>query len=170
MYVHLIYFKFEYVYYHSLNLSLLINIKLSLVKKFYTVKNLKAISLKKYLLPALLVAFMAFGLAAFFSSKPSEKSGRIYKLIQNYSPYYLDKRFGGLRILSKEDPEFQEKPDNMTLFKEFERLEKKWGKKHLKLNGSTLIVYDFNGTQTVEIALENKDELKFVQNFYGVKK
>ena len=74
-------------------------------------------SFKKYLPVALVLGFILFGLDAFFQSKPSSKNKRIYKTVQKYSPYYLDKRFGGLQIMSKEDPEFKEKPNNMTLFK-----------------------------------------------------
>ena len=51
--------------------------------------------LNKYLLPALFLGFLIFGLAAFMESKPSHKNARIYKAVQQYSPYYLDKRFGG---------------------------------------------------------------------------
>jgi len=81
-------------------------------------------SLRKYLPFALLLGFLVFGLNTFFQSRPSHKNARVYKTVQRYSPYYLDKRFGGLEILNKEDPEFKEKPNNMTLFKVFERLEK----------------------------------------------
>ena len=72
--------------------------------------------------------------------------------------------------MSKIDPEFKETPDNMTLFKEFERLENAWGKKHLKLDESILVIYDFNGTQVVKVPLQTQDELNFVKRFYGLKK
>lgn len=125
-------------------------------------------SLKKYLPLALLLGFLVFGLDAFFQSRPSHKNARIYKSVQKYSPYYLEKRFGGLEIVNKEDPEFKEKPNNMTLFKEFERLEKKWGKTHLKLNGNTLFIFDNNGTKVEKLPLQTKDELDFVHSYYGL--
>jgi len=125
-------------------------------------------SLRKYLPFALLLGFLAFGLSAFFQSRPSHKNARVYKTVQQYSPYYLDKRFGGLQIMNKEDPEFKEKPNNMTLFKEFERLEKKWGKKHMKLDGSTLYISDNNGTEVAKLSLQNKEEIDFVHNYYGL--
>ena len=67
---------------------------------------------------------VSYGLNAFLESKPSSKNARVYKTVQEYSPFYIDKRFGGLQIMSKEDSSFKEKPNNMTFFKEFERLEK----------------------------------------------
>ena len=124
--------------------------------------------LSKYLLPALFIGFLIFGLAAFMQSKPSHKNARVYKAVQQYSPYYLDKRFGGLQIMSKEDPEFKEKPNNMTLFKEFERLEKAWGKTHLKLQNNRLIILDDNGSQQAVLPLQNQEELEFVHRYYGV--
>jgi hypothetical protein len=122
----------------------------------------------KYLLPALFLGFLLFGLAAFMQSKPSHKNTRVYKMVQQYSPYYLDKRFGGLQIMSKTDPEFKEKPNNMTLFKEFERLEKAWGKTHLKLQNNQLIILDNNGSQQAVLPLQNQEELEFVHRYYGV--
>ena len=125
-------------------------------------------NLKKYLPIALLIGFILFGLSAFFQSRPSPKNERVYKTVQKYSPYHMDKRFGGLTILSKEDSEFKEKPNNMTLFKEFERLEKSWGKTHLKLNDHLLIIFDNNDTQQATLLLETKEELDFARQYYGL--
>jgi hypothetical protein len=123
----------------------------------------------KYLPVALFLAFFIFGLSALIESKPSSKDERVYKFVQHYSPYYLEKRFGGLEIRSKKDEEFKEKPNNITLFKEFERLERSWGKKHLKLHGDILLVLDENGTTKAKLPLQNKQELQFVQHYYGVR-
>jgi len=125
-------------------------------------------SFSKYLLPALFLAFFVFGLAAFMQSKPSHKNARVYKIVQRYSPYYFDKRFGGLQIMSKEDPEFKEKPNNTTVFKEFERLEKAWGKRHLQLQNDQLIILDNNGTKQAALLLRNQDEINFVRQYYGI--
>jgi len=125
-------------------------------------------TLKKLLPFALLIGFMLFGLSAFIQSKPSTKNDHVYKTVQKYSPYYMDKRFGGLTILNKEDPEFKEKPNNMTLFKEFERLEKSWAKTHLKLESNTLIILDNNGSVQATLPLQTKEELDFAQEFYGL--
>ena len=125
-------------------------------------------SLKKYLPLALVLGFFVFGLDAFFQSRPDAKNERVYKTVQQYSPYYLDKRFGGLQIMSKEDPDFKEKPTNMTLFNEFSRLEKEWAKTHLKLDNSNLIILDNNSTQISSLPLHTIEELDFVHNYYGI--
>ena len=126
-------------------------------------------SLNKYLPIALALGFLLFALDAFFQARPEPKNERVYKAVQKYSPYYLDKRFGGLEILNKEDKEFKEKPTNSTLFKEFQRLEKKWGEEHMKLEGNTLVIADNNGTEVAKLSLQNKEELDFVHSYYGLK-
>jgi hypothetical protein len=122
----------------------------------------------KYLPIALFLGFLVLGISAFIESKPSSKNERVYKFVQQYSPYYLEKRFGGLEIRSKKDEEFKEKPNNMTLFKEFERLERSWGREHLKLHGDTLLVVDENGTAQAKLPLQSTQELQFIQQYYGV--
>ena len=122
----------------------------------------------KYLPFALFLGFLLFGLNAFLESKPSSKNERVYKTVKEYSPFYVDKRFGGLQIVSKEDSSFKEKPDNMTFFKEFERLEKEWGKKHLKLENNTLLILDNNGKTKSTLPLNSRDEIEFVHHYYGV--
>ena len=125
-------------------------------------------SFKKYLPIALVLGFLIFGLDAFMQSKPSNKNKRVYQTVQKYSPYYLDKRFGGLTIMNREDPEFKEKPNNMTLFKEFEKLEKVWGKKHLSVKNNQLIIVDNNGTQLSSLPLQTKEEIDFIHQYYGI--
>jgi hypothetical protein len=125
-------------------------------------------SFRKYLPIALFLGFLIFGLDAFFQSRPDAKNGRVYKTVQQYSPYYLDKRFGGLQIMSKEDPEFKEKPTNKTIFKEFSRLEKEWAKTHLKLDNSNLVILDNNGTQISSLPLQTIEEIDFVHKYYGI--
>ena len=70
--------------------------------------------------------------------------------------------------MNKEDAEFKEKPNNMTLFKEFERLEKSWGKTHLKIESNTLIILDNNGSQLATLPLQTKEEMDFAQHYYGL--
>jgi len=125
-------------------------------------------SFKKYLPIALALGFLLFGLDAFFQAKPQAKNKRVYKIVQKYSPYYIDKRFGGLQIMSKEDPNFKEKPNNMTFFKEFSRLEKEWAKTHMKIVQNTLTITDNNGTEVTKLSLQTKEELAFVHSYYGL--
>jgi len=125
-------------------------------------------SFKKYLPIAFALGFLLFGLDAFFQAKPQAKNKRVYKTVQKYSPYYIDKRFGGLQIMSKEDSNFKEKPNNMTFFKEFSRLEKEWGQTHMKIEQSTLIIVDNNDTEVDKLSLQNKEELDFAHSYYGL--
>jgi hypothetical protein len=125
-------------------------------------------SFKKYIPLALLIGFFIFGLDAFLQSKPESKNPRVYKTVQEYSPYYMDIRFGGLQIMNKEDPEFKEKPTNMTVHKEFARLEKEWGKKHMKIDNNVLIISDNNDTVVEKLPLQTNAELDFARKYYGL--
>ncbi len=125
-------------------------------------------SLKKYLPFALILAFLAIAISAFIQSKPSHKNERVYTTVKKYSPYYTDQRFGGIQILSKEDPEFKENPDNMALFKRLDDLEKAWAQKHLKVEKNTLIILDNNGTQLSTLPLNTEEEINFTHTFYGI--
>ena len=125
-------------------------------------------ALRKYLPLVLFLAFLSLALLAFMSSKPRPKNARVYKAVQQYSPYYLDKRFGGLQIMSKEDKDFIEKPTNMTLFSEFSRLEREWGQTHLKIENNALIILDNNGTTQATLPLQKQEELNFIHSYYEV--
>ena len=124
--------------------------------------------MKKILFIALSLGFIFFGISAYIQSKPAPKNERIYKIIKQHSPYYLDKRFGGLQIMSREDKAFKEKPSNMEVFHRLEALEKKWGNSHLEIRKSTLTIKDNNGTVIKTIPFENQQEIDFVHAFYSI--
>ena len=73
--------------------------------------------MKKYLPIALMLGFFFVGFTIFITAKPTPKAP-IYKTISKYSPYYLEKRFGGLEILNKENKKFKEKPIMQTFLKD----------------------------------------------------
>jgi len=123
----------------------------------------------KFLPIALFLGFLIAGITLFIQAKPSHKNARVYKIVREYSPYYLQKTIGGLNIKKKGDKKFKESPDNAKLFKRFELLEKEWGKKHLKLNGTTLEILDNNNSIIKKVKLKNRDEINFITNYYGVK-
>ncbi len=125
--------------------------------------------LSKFLPFALFLAFFLIGFATFINSKPSHKNERVYKIVRKYSPYYIEKTFGGLIIKKKGDDKFKKEPDNANFFKEFEALEKKWGEGHLKLEGNSLNILDDSGKIVKKVELKNKDEINFVHKYYGVK-
>ncbi|RUM74779.1 MAG: hypothetical protein DSZ11_03420 [Sulfurovum sp.] len=123
--------------------------------------------MRNYLVIALGLGFAFLAINAFIASKPVSKAP-IYKSIEKYSPYYLEKRFGGLEILSKSDPEFKEKPNNMEVFHRMEFLEKEWGQKHLKMVSNELIISDDNGTELVKLPISHKEDSAFIHRYYGI--
>ena len=123
--------------------------------------------MKKYLFPALAIALTFMVLVAFQEAKPTPKTP-IYKEVQKYSPYYLDKRFGGLQIMSKIDGKFKEKPTNIEVFHRLEYLEKEWAKTHLKRFNNKLIIMDNNGTEITSISILSNEDNKFIHTFYGI--
>jgi len=125
-------------------------------------------SFRKNIPIIVLLAFVLLGISAFLQSKPSHKNERVYTTVKQYSPYYLDKRFGGLQIMSKKDADFKEKPTNKTLFKRLDQLEKAWGQKHLKLENNILIILDNNGSQLSKLPLNTQEEINFTHHFYGI--
>ncbi len=124
---------------------------------------------KKYLPVALFLVFLFLSITAFFQSRPTSKNARLYPLIQHYSPYYLDKRFGGLTIRKKGDEDFKEKPTNKEIFRQFEHLEKDWGQSHLKVQNNLVLILDNNGTPYAKLPLESLEEKQFIYDYYGVK-
>ena len=121
--------------------------------------------MKKYLPIALMLGFFLAGFSVFINSKPTPKAP-IYKEITKYSPYYLEKRFGGLEILNKEDKKFKEKPDNIALFKRYEFLQKEWGKEHLKIDNNILLIQTLKGE--IKVPIKTKKDRAFLKSFYGI--
>ena len=124
--------------------------------------------LSKYIPIALFLGFLFVGLVTFFASKPTPKNMRVYKIVKEYSPYYIEKSLGGLRIRKKGDKAFKEEPTNTEFFKRYEFLEKEWGKSHLKLRNKTLYIIK-DGKNAKSIELKDANEINFVKNYYGVK-
>ena len=122
----------------------------------------------KYLPIALFLGFLFVGLTTFFTSRPTQKNARVYKIVKEYSPYYIEKSLSGLRIRNKKDKEYKEEPTNAEFFTRYEFLEKDWGQKHLKLTGKTLHINDDN-KELKTIELQKQDEINFVKKYYGVK-
>lgn len=124
--------------------------------------------MKNYLLIALSFGFTLILFTAFQEAKPTSKDAPIYKEIKNYSPYYVDKRFGGLQIMSKTDEDFKEKPTNMEVFHRLDALEKAWGKEHLKLQENQLLVLDENGSEITKLSITTQQDSQFIHHFYGI--
>ena len=123
--------------------------------------------MQKYLFMAISLALLLMAVMAFQQAKPTPKAP-IYKEVKKYSPYYLDKRFGGLQIMNKEDEKFKEKPDNIEVFHRLEYLEKEWAKTHLKLVENQVIISDNNGTEVIKLPITTKEDSSFMHSFYGI--
>ena len=123
--------------------------------------------MQKYLFMAIGLGLILMSVIAFQQGKPSTKAP-IYKEVKKYSPYYLDKRFGGLQIMNKTDKEFKEKPENIELFSRLDDLEGTWGKGHLKIVENQLTVLDDNGTITATIPITSQEDSNFLHSFYGI--
>lgn len=124
--------------------------------------------MKKILFVVLGAGFLLFGVLAYIKSEPLPKNERIYKAVREFSPYYLEKRIGGLQIRNKENEAFKEKPKNMEVFHRMDQLEKEWGQAHLSIYDNALIIKDNNGSIVKNIPLQNQKEHKFVHLFYGI--
>ena len=124
--------------------------------------------MKRILFVALSVGFLFFGISAYIQSKGATKNKRVYQAVHQFSPWYLEKRFGGLQIRSKADKDFKEKPDNMKVFHRFDDLEKQWAKTHLKLENNAIVIRDTNGTTLSTIPLKTDKEIQFFHRFYGL--
>jgi len=123
--------------------------------------------MQKYLFMAISLALLLMAVMAFQQAKPTPKAP-IYKEVKKYSPYYLDKRFGGLQIMNKEDEKFKEKPDNIEVFHRLDYLEKTWGQTHLKIEHNQLTILDNNGTNLAIIPIANQQDSNFIHSFYGI--
>jgi len=129
--------------------------------------KMKREKMQKYLFIALAIGFLLMAFIAFEEGRPTPKSP-IYKEITKYSPYYIDKRFGGLQIMSKEDKEFKEQPVNVEVFRRLDYLEKIWGQSHLKIENNQLTIRDNNGTVIITLPVTTQKDSNFLHTFYGI--
>lgn len=123
--------------------------------------------IKKVLISAFLFAFLIMGVLSIKRALPEPKEERIYLAIKAYSPYKLQKRVGGLEILDTRD-DTKEKPSSAEIMHRLDEVEQEWGKAHLRVENSTVIVLDTNKSTIAEIAIETKKERDFIKTFFGI--
>ncbi len=116
----------------------------------------------------LTIVFFVLGFKALQDAQPEHKNKRVYKILQTYSPYYLEKRVGGFQIMMKGSKK-KEKPPINEVFARLDQLEKGWGKDALSLVENELTVKDKDGKTLGKIKLENKEEILWVKTFFEIK-
>ena len=113
-----------------------------------------------------LVIFLFLGIMALKDGMPTQKNERVYSLLQNHMPYFLEKRVGGYSIVSKETG-IKEKPPAKDLFLRLEQLEQQWGKEFLKLENNTLIILDKDKNKVDKIDLKTNEEINWVKEYFS---
>lgn len=122
---------------------------------------------KKVFIFTLLAAFLTMGILSMKRAMPESKEERIYLAIKEYSPYKLEKRIGGLEILNTKT-NTKEKPSSAEVMHRLDEVDKEWGKTHLLVENSTVIVLDDNKSTIANIAIETKKERDFIKSFFGI--
>ena len=121
---------------------------------------------KNILLILLVVIFFVVGFIGFKDSLPENKNERVYSILQEYLPYKIEKRTGGLAIVYKDGRE-KDKPSNAEIFHIADQIDKDWGKDNLKLEGNILIVLNKDKQELKRVDL-NSQELAWVKGFFGI--
>ncbi|AXK48504.1 hypothetical protein CRU87_09365 [Aliarcobacter trophiarum LMG 25534] len=121
---------------------------------------------KNILMLVLVAIFFVVGFFGFKSSLPEDKNKRVYSILEEFLPYTIEKRTGGLAIVYKDGRE-KEKPKNSEIFHITDRLDKEWGKESLRVDGNTLIILDKDKQELKRVELDTK-ELSWVKEFFGI--
>jgi hypothetical protein len=116
------------------------------------------------------LALVFFGLSyqTFQDAKPEARSERIYNEIRKFSPYYLEKRIGGFRIMMKGSDK-KEQPPIDQVWSRLDQLDKGWGFNHISIINNYVIINDKNSKQIGKIKLQNEEEKQWVKKFYLIK-
>ncbi len=122
----------------------------------------------KRILWGFLFIFIFLSAVALITNMPEKKDVRVYKEIIKYFPYKLKKEFGGLDITDTRTNKDLDVP-NAKVFVIYDDLLKKWGKTHLRLQNSTLIILNDDKSERAKIALKNNKDIEWVKNFFSLK-
>ncbi|MRI83810.1 MAG: hypothetical protein C6I00_05245 [Nitratiruptor sp.] len=109
--------------------------------------------------------FIFLSVIALLTNMPESKNPRVYKALLPYFPYRIEKEFGGLDIVDKRTGKDLD-VENAKVYIVYDELLKKWGRKHLRLEGNRLIVLDDQGNPRATIPLQGAEEVHWVQEFF----
>ena len=123
--------------------------------------------ISKKLAWAFLAVFLLLSFTALISNMPEKKNKRIYQAILPYFPYEITKELGGIDIVDKRTGKDLDIA-NAQVFLAFDAMLKKWGKKHLLLDGNELYILDDNGKKITQIHLQNEKERAWVKKFFRI--
>ena len=118
------------------------------------------------LLLGFFIGFFAIGYVAFKDAMPEDKNERVYEALKPYFPYTVEQRLGGFTIIHKPSGD-KEKPPASEVLKRIDAIDKAWGKTHLQLKGTELLVVDKNSKIVGKIQLQNEKEVYWVKSFFG---
>lgn len=124
-------------------------------------------NVKKALIFGFFTAFLILGVLSMKRALPEAKEERIYEAIKIYSPYVVEKRVGGLQIIDKRTGE-KEKPSSQEVFHRLDEMDKKWGKKYLRVENNEVLVLGENNQTITRIYIENQKERDFLKRFFGI--
>jgi len=122
---------------------------------------------KKGLFLGMLFAFFALGFIAIQKATPNAKPHRIYKEVKIYSPYKFEKSIGGLTIIDTRTG-VKENPDTADALYRMDELDKKWGKKHLKIVKDDVVVLGDHNQTVSKIFIQTKKERSWLKKFFGI--
>ncbi|GEM_PF-898865 len=117
----------------------------------------------KKLVFVLMAVFAFLAISAFLANLPEKKDPAVMAFIEPYFPYTFTKTLGGLDLIDKHTGK-KLKLDNAKVFLAYDHYLKRWGEKHLKLQGSTLTLTDDNGSVST-LAL-TPAQRAFVRKFF----
>ncbi|BAF70883.1 hypothetical protein [Nitratiruptor sp. SB155-2] len=116
---------------------------------------------------AFFFAFLFVSFIAFYSNLPEPKNKRVYTELLQYFPYKIEKELGGIDIVDKRTGKDLDIA-NAQVYLAYDAMLKKWGKTHLRLKGSNLIVLDDTGKEIGQITLHTQKEVAWVRKFFGL--
>ena len=113
----------------------------------------------------LMAVFAFLSIGALLVNMPESKDKAVMAKLKPYIPYELTKTMGGLDIIDKHTGE-KMKIDNAKVFIAMDAFTKKWGKNHLRVEGSTLVILD-DGNNSIDSMPLTPPQRDFVRKFFS---